>query len=113
MTDIEYLDLGEALLLAVEQGCDSINDATEADIDCQRSGGMLTLVFANGSQIIANLQRPLHEVWLAARSGGYHYQWTGTQWQDSKGQGEFFAQISADSSRQAGLALRFAPPASA
>ena len=107
MTDIEFLDRGEALLLAVEQTCDRINDETDADIDCQRTGGMLTLVFANGSQIIVNLQRPLHEVWLAAKSGGYHYRFDSNQWSDTKGQGEFFAQLSRDSSSQTGLALQF------
>ena len=107
MTDIEFLDRGEALLLAVEQTCDRINDETDADIDCQRTGGMLTLVFANGSQIIVNLQRPLHEVWLAAKSGGYHYRFDSNQWSDTKGKGEFFAQLSRDSSSQTGLALQF------
>ena len=107
MTDIEFLDQGEALLRTVEETCDRINEETEADIDCQRVGGMLTLVFANRSQIIVNLQKPLHEVWLAAKSGGYHYQFGNAQWMDSKGQGEFFAQLSRDSSIQAGMALEF------
>ena len=109
MTDIEFLDRGEALLLAVEQTCDRINDETDADIDCQRTGGMLTLVFANGSQIIVNLQRPLHEVWLAAKSGGYHYRFDSNQWSDTKGQGEFFASLTRDASAQSGLALEFKP----
>ena len=70
MTDLEYMDQAECLLAAVERGCDAINDATDADLDNQRVGGMITLVFSNGSQIIVNLQKPLQEVWLAARSGG-------------------------------------------
>ena len=107
MTDIEFLDRGEALLLAVEQTCDRINDETDADIDCQRTGGMLTLVFANRSQIIVNLQKPLHEVWLAARSGGYHYKFNSNKWMDTKGLGEFFLQLSKDASAQSGQALQF------
>ena len=107
MTDTEFMDRSEALLLAVEEACDRINETTDTDLDCQRTGGMLTLVFANRSQIIVNLQKPLHEVWLAAKSGGYHYQFGNAQWMDSKGQGEFFAQLSRDSSIQAGMALEF------
>jgi CyaY protein len=49
----------------------------------------------------------LHEVWMAAKSGGYHYKWSGTEWQDTKGQGEFFAALSANASQQAGMALVF------
>ncbi len=107
MTDTEYLDRAEALLRAVEQACDRINDETEADIDNQRVGGMITLTFANRSQIVINLQKPLHEVWLAARCGGFHYQWDGQAWMDTKGQGEFFSCLSRFASEQAGQDLRF------
>lgn len=107
MTDLEYLDQAEKLLLAVERSCDRINDSTEADIDNQRSGGMVTLTFANRSQIVINQQKPLHEIWLATRSGGYHYRFDGQQWQCTKGSGEFFAQLTHDASAQAGLALHF------
>ena len=109
MTDLEFLDRAEQLLLAVEQGCDRINDATDADLDSQRSGGMVSISFANGSQIIINLQKPLHEVWLAAQSGGYHYRFDGQHWMDTKGAGEFFAHLSREASAQAGVPLTFVP----
>ena len=108
MTDLEFLDLAENLLKAVEASCDRINDDGSADIDNQRVGAMVTLVFANRSQIVINLQKPLHEVWLAARSGGYHFRWVEGRWQDTKGQGEFFACLSNDASAQAGSPLVFA-----
>ncbi len=107
MTDLEYLDHAERLLAAVERGCDAINDATDVDLDNQRVGGMITLVFRNDSQIVVNLQKPLQEVWLAARSGGYHFQFDGVHWMDSKGNGEFFACLSRDASTQAGQPLTF------
>ena len=107
MTDLEYMDQAERLLAQVEASCDRINDETDADIDNQRVGGMVTLTFANRSQIVINLQKPLHEVWLAARSGGYHYRYVDGQWQDTKGQGEFWQRLSTDASAQSGQALRF------
>jgi len=107
MTDLEFLDRAESLLRALEQQCDRLNDDTDADIDNQRVGGMITLTFGNRSQIIVNLQKPLHEVWLAARSGGYHYRFDGQQWVDTKGQGEFWAQLTRDASAQAGQPLAF------
>ena len=108
MTDLEFLDLAENLLKAVEASCDRINDDGSADIDNQRVGAMVTLVFANRSQIVINLQKPLHEVWLAARSGGYHFKFDIKKWTDTKGQGEFFACLSNDASAQAGCPLVFA-----
>ena len=107
MTDLEYIDCAERLLQAVEQCCDRINDATDADIDNQRSGGMITLAFSNGSQIIINLQKPLHEVWMAAQSGGYHYRFDGSVWRDTKGGNDFFAQLRSDAAAQSGLVLDF------
>lgn len=105
MTDLEFLDRAESLLRALEQQCDRINDETDADIDNQRVGGMITLTFRNRSQVIVNLQKPLHEVWLASRSGGYHYRLENDRWVDTKGQGEFWSQLSRDLSAQAGLPL--------
>ena len=107
MTDTEYMDRAEGLLRAVEASCDRLNDSTDADIDNQRSGGMVTLVFRDGSQIVINLQKPLHEVWMAARSGGYHYTFDGGRWVDTRGGAEFFASLSQAASAQAGTALEF------
>lgn len=109
MTDPEFMDRAEILLQAVEASCDRINDSTDADIDNQRTGGMVTLTFPNHSQIIINLQKPLQEVWLAAKSGGYHYKFDSGQWMDTKGQGEFFASLTRDASAQSGLLLEFKP----
>ncbi len=107
MTDTEYQDLAESLLRSIELACDRINDQTDADVDNQRVGGMITMTFANGSQIIVNLQKPLHEVWLAARAGGFHYRYDGAAWMDTKGQGEFLAHLSRFASEQSGQALNF------
>ena len=107
MTDLEYMDRAEQLLKAVERSCDRINDDTDADVDNQRTGGMVTLVFANRSQIVVNLQKPLHEVWMAAQSGGYHYKFDGAVWRDTKSPGEFFADLSRDASAQSGMSLVF------
>ncbi|MDD5479932.1 iron donor protein CyaY [Rhodoferax sp.] len=107
MTDSEFMDLAERVLKGVETSCDRLNDTTDVDLDNQRTGGMITLVFANRSQIVINLQKPLHEIWLAAKCGGFHYQYDGKQWMDTKGQGEFFASLSRYASEQAGNALSF------
>ncbi|MBP8062039.1 MAG: iron donor protein CyaY [Polaromonas sp.] len=107
MTELEYLDRAEAALQAVEMACDRINDDSDADIDNQRTGGMVTLTFDNRSQIIINLQKPLQEIWMAARAGGFHYKCVNGQWLDTKGAGEFFADLSRYASEQAGQPLRF------
>ena len=108
MNDLEFLNHAEKLLKAVEVSCDRINDESLADIDNQRVGAMVTLVFSNHSQIVINLQKPLHEIWLAAKSGGYHFKFENAQWLDTKGQGEFFDCLLRFASEQAGGQLVFA-----
>lgn len=107
MTDPEFMDRAEALLARVEAACDRINDETDADVDNQRVGGMVTLTFRSGTQIVINLQKPLHEVWMAARAGGFHYKFDGSAWMDTKGNGEFFGNLARYASEQAGQVLRF------
>jgi len=107
MTDSEFMDQAESLLQQLETACDRLNEQSDIDIDNQRVGGMVTLTFPNRSQLIVNLQKPLHEVWLAAQSGGYHYRFDGAAWQDTKGQGEFWQQFTSDAQRQFGAPLNF------
>jgi CyaY protein len=109
MTELEYLDRAESLLAAVEHNCDRINDETDADIDNQRVGGMITLTFVNKSQIIINLQKPLQEVWLAARAGGFHYKCLDGNWRCTKRGEAFYADLSQFASEQSGQTLYFSP----
>ncbi len=111
MTDLEYQDLAELALKAIELACDRINDETDADIDNQRTGGMITLTFPNRSQVVINLQKPLQEIWVAAKAGGFHYQSNGGRWIDTKDGSELFATLSRNASAQAGRPLVFTAPA--
>lgn len=107
MTDPEYMDFAEALLARIEARCDQLNETTDADIDNQRVGGMVTLAFADGSQVVVNLQKPLQEVWLASRSGGYHFRYQNGGWRDTKTGEDFFERLSASVSEHAGMPLTF------
>ena len=111
MTDLQYQNQAESVLKAIEQTCDRLNDESDVDIDNQRTGGMITLSFSNQSQIIVNLQKPLQEIWMAARAGGFHYKFNGGQWLDTKDGREFFANLSRYASDQAGQPLVFAAAA--
>jgi CyaY protein len=107
MTDLEYQDHAERVLAAIETACDRLNDETDADIDNQRTGGMITLTFANHSQIIINLQKPLQEIWMAAKAGGFHYKFDSKLWRNTKDASEFFENLSRCASAQAGQPLQF------
>lgn len=108
LTDAQYQDAIQAVLTRIETTVDRWLESDVADIDAARSGGMLTLSLPNGSQLIVNAQPPLHELWLAARRGGFHFrQAEGGQWLDTRSGEEFFALLSDCASEQAGAALSF------
>lgn len=106
LSDAEYHAKAHALLDAIEAQIDGWLEADVVDIDTHRTGGLLELTLPGGSKIIINTQPPLQELWLAARSGGYHFKWDGAQWVDREGQ-EFLARLSRSASEQAGQALAF------
>jgi CyaY protein len=109
LSDSEYHRLAGAVLSSIESTVDRWLQDDVIDIDCQRTGGMLELRFPNRSTIVVNMQPPLHELWLAARAGGYHYRHADGRWLDGRDGSEFFAVLSREASAQGGRTLVFEP----
>lgn len=107
LSDARYQAETATLLARIEAAADAWLQADVIDIDTHRSGGLLELSFPNGSKIIVNTQPPLHEVWLAARDGGFHYRWAQGQWVDTRDGSEFIAALSRHASAQASIELGF------
>jgi CyaY protein len=106
LTDHEYRAFSSAVLAGIEATVDRLLEDDVIDIDTHRTGGLLELAFPAGSKIVVNTQPPLHELWLAARAGGYHFRYVGGAWREREGR-EFFDLLSRLASEQAGKALRF------
>jgi CyaY protein len=107
LTDAGYLREANELLARIEATVDRWLQEDVIDIDAQRTGGLLELVFPDGSRIVVNTQPPLHEVWLAARGGGFHYRWRNGAWIDTRDGSDFLATLSAHASAQGGKRLDF------
>ncbi len=106
LTDSEYHRLAGEVLARVEATIDRWLDEDVIDIDTHRTGGLLELLLPDGSKIVLNTQPPLHEIWLAARAGGYHFRFADGRWIDREG-AEFFAKLSECVSVQAVKRLQF------
>ena len=107
LTDAEYHRLSDRVLSVIEQTLDRWLQQDVIDIDAQRTGGLLELVFPDRSRIVVNTQPPLHELWLASRAGGFHYRHVDGRWIDTRDGSEFYAVLSREASAQAGLPLSF------
>ncbi|WP_157271902.1 iron donor protein CyaY [Azohydromonas aeria] len=108
LSDLEYRQITHAILSEIEAAVDRWLEGETIDIDTRRSGGLLELVFPNRSHIVINTQPPLQELWMAAKSGGFHYRHVEGRWLDREGN-EFFGALSACASAQAGKVLKFEP----
>lgn len=80
----DFTARAEDLLARLESAVDRLAD--DLDIDVLRTGNVITLTFENGHRIIANSQAAAGEIWLAARSGGFHYRWdtADAAWKDTR-----------------------------
>jgi iron donor protein CyaY len=111
LSDSEYHARTHAVLAAVEARVDELLQSDVVDIDTSRTGGLLELTLPNRSKIVINTQPPLHEIWLAARRGGYHYKYVEGRWLDTRSGRDFFEMLSECVSEQAGCPVSFTAPA--
>jgi CyaY protein len=98
MTPSEFNLLVDATLTKIEQ----VIEDSGADIDFEMTAGILELEFENGSKIIINRQGASQELWVAAKSGGYHYLWKDNAWRNTRDNSELFASLGQYVSEQAG-----------
>ena len=106
MTESEFLDLADSTLNRIETCFDNLNDQDVVDVECKRNGNVLEIEFiANGSKIIINSQAPLQEMWVAAKSGGFHYKRADGQWINTRDGSELFAALSTLASEQGGTTV--------
>lgn len=99
MHESEFIRLTEQTL----QELDRRIEASGIDADCEFKGaGVLEIEFGDGSRIIVNGQAAVREIWVAAKSGGYHFRGDGGRWVNTRDGAELFAALSAYVSQQAG-----------
>ena len=103
MDEREFETRAAQALAALEQAL----EAAELDADFERKeGGILEIEFEDGAKIIVNRHAAAREIWVAARSGGFHFRWDGAAWRDTRDGSELFAALSKLVSLQLGRGVR-------
>lgn len=91
MTEAEFEKLAETALGQIRHAV----EASVADVDVEAKGdGVLELEFEDGSKMVINRHSAAREIWVAARSGGFHFRWDGQAWRDTRDKTELFAALS-------------------
>lgn len=96
MNDTEFNQLADQLLHTIEE----MIDDSGADMDYETHGNVMTLELDNRSQIIINKQEPMHEIWLASKTGGYHFSYQGSEWICSRSGKELLALVKEECNKQ-------------
>ena len=102
MNETDFHRAVDAVLARIEAAAE---DVPELDVDLE--AGILTLTCADGSRIIVNRQTPNREIWVAARSGGFHFSSREGAWRDTRSGDELFASIARIVQSQAGEKIAF------
>lgn len=89
MTESEFNTLADAVFQRIEHALDG------TDIDYDSNGMVLEIEFADGGKLIVNRHVPNREIWLAARSGGFHFGWQDDAWTSLREGDELFAKLAA------------------
>ena len=105
MDEARFNALADAELARLE----SLLDACDAAFDYEvKPGGVLELEFDNGTKIIVNRHTAAREIWLAAKSGGFHFRPAEGRWVGTRDGADFYAVLSRCMSEQAGEAISLA-----
>lgn len=105
MEESEFNALADATLRRIEDAVETCG----ADLDLEvKPGGVLEIEFDDGSKIIINRHGAAREIWIAARSGGYHFRPDGERWVSARDGTELMETLSHCISEQAGQPVRLA-----
>jgi len=106
MNESDFHRAVDGVLARIELAAEA-SDALDVDLE----SGILTLECPDGSRVIVNRQTPNREIWVAARSGGFHYRQNDGKWLNTRDGSELFAALSEIVTAQGGSPVVLAPRA--
>lgn len=108
MDEQEFLKAADAQLARVEAALEAASESGVADFDFEtKPGGIIEIEFENGSKIIVNRHAAAREIWLAAKSGGFHFRPEGGRWVGTRDGEDLMVALARTVSEQAGVSVSF------
>lgn len=102
MDEAEFNQSVDAALRRIEQGIEA------ADLDFETpADGILEIEFDDNSKIIINRHGVAREIWVAARSGGFHFKPYSGAWLDTKSGEDLYAKLAVLIAEQGGDPVTF------
>jgi CyaY protein len=104
-TDSQFIARADAALRSIADAIDAALAASDVDGDWSLNDGILEVEWEDGSKLIVNRHVPNREIWVAARSGGFHFRSQDGAWRDTRSGAELGAEIARLVREQSGLAI--------
>jgi CyaY protein len=102
LNESEFAQRASETLVRIEQ---ALLDSG-ADLEVEMVGdGVMEVEFADGSKMVLNRHLVAREIWVAARSGGFHFRWDGLGWVDTRSGESLFPMLSRLITVQSGEAV--------
>jgi len=100
MDESEFNQQVDDIIERIEEQLDEL----ETDLDYETAGGIFTATFENKTRIIINRQTPLKQIWVATKSGGFHFDFNqdAAAWVKDDDGTELFSALSQYFTEQAG-----------
>jgi CyaY protein len=73
MDESAFIAAADATLDKIGLALDAALELTDSDLDWSLRDGVLTIECDDASRIIVNRHVPNREIWIAAKSGGFHF----------------------------------------
>jgi CyaY protein len=102
MNESDFHSAVDAVLARIENGVEA-SDRLDVDLE----SGILTVTCPDESRVIVNRQTPNREIWVAARSGGFHFVLREGRWTDTRSGDELFASLTRVIAQQSGVQVAF------
>jgi CyaY protein len=106
ITESEFITAADRTLAAIGEALDAALAASEADVDWSLNDGILEIDCGGAGKLIVNRHVPNREIWVAARTGGFHFRPREGRWRDTRSGDELGVALAALVSAQAGLTIR-------
>ena len=108
-TDSEFMAATDRALAAIGAALDVALADSDVDLDWNLNDGILEIECEDGSKLIVNRHLPNREIWVAAKSGGFHFGLRDGGWRDTRSGAELSAALAMLLNAQAGLAVALPP----
>ena len=101
MNESDFNRAVDAVLARVESSLE------DDDLDVDLESGILTITCRDSTRVIVNRQAANREIWVAARSGGFHFAHREGEWRDTRTGDELFASLARVIAAQSGVQPRW------